>query len=218
MEQKLQIKFVHRKGNFFDHFFHSSIVQSKVFEFGVQIKNTGNHPLTGATISNIVLRSAEGQNILHKVDDSFHLDTLNPHEEKTLWIRKIGTHAHGLFFISLQIKSDIATDTISTFQVDPFTKMIETCKTNEWLDFFFVRNINEHEQSIANNILLYFAILSTFSGLCALYYTYIQAVPVIISEKNNYQAAQEYCKSNSDASWPKLGSGVVPCKEISGAE
>lgn len=160
MEHDIEIEFISSRHKFLRKYSRNELIQTVPFEIGFLFRNRGSIPLQGATISSIRWHSASGQQILSTIDKSFHLDTLNPGDEKRIWVEKTGTYVYGLCNINLTITSDNVGDTIKTFQVNPFTKEISFCQTNSWTDFFYVKNKDEHEQSITNRYLFVFAVFT----------------------------------------------------------
>ncbi len=196
------IKFSYRNTGYFSRFAKSELVQTKSFEFGFILKNIGDSPIKGATIKNIRYVSASGQNIGASVEKSFHFDTLNPGEEKNIWVEKVGTYMYGLCNVTLSLDPDTTGDVVKTYQEDPFTKIISSVAgSNHWIDFFFIRSKNEYEQSHSNSITFFLGVMSVISSVIAAYlafqqtnFTEIQSRPDRILQAQATQAAVEKCK------------------------
>ncbi len=217
MEHKLQIEFIHSKNRLLPKFLrrYSQIIQTKPFDIGLRLKNTGNVPIQGITIKNIQWRSADGKDMLSWVDNSFHFDTLNPREEKEIWADKMGTYVHGLCTISLLVISDNPEDTIQTYQIDPFTKRPSPCRDkNNWVDFFFIRSKSEYEQTLTNRLLVIYTAIGLGIAMATLYYIKIQTEPIFNTKEKNQADAQEYCRSNPTGKWPKASGGYFTCDEV----
>lgn len=205
MEHQIEIEFIHRRGNILDLIRKNQLVQTRPFEIGLMFRNRGSAPLLGATVSAIRWSSSSGQQIFATINKSFHLDTLNPGEERKIWIEKVGTYVYDLCNISLDIKPDNTNDKIKTFQVDSFTKKIDVCDTNHWIDFFFIRSKNEYEQSKANYLIIIFAFLSLLASFTTLRlssqqtnYAEIQSRPERIFQAQSVQKTIDICKQNPE--------------------
>jgi hypothetical protein len=204
MEHQIEIQFIHRRKRIFNFYWGEELIQTIPFEIGFLFKNRGSTPIQGATIDTIRWSSSSGQKIFSSINKSFHLDTLNPGEERKMWTgEKVGTYAHDLCHIDLNIKSDSADDSIKTFQVDPFTKQVDSCQTNSWVDFFFIRSKNEYEQSISNSVvvvltcmLIVFSFLTLRLSQQQTDYIAVQSLPDRIQQAQSVQRAVELCKSN----------------------
>lgn len=207
MEQKLQIEFIHQDKNIFNRLRKSELIQTKPFKIGFLMKNIGAQPIQGLIIKNISWASASGQNIFATSEKSFHIETLNPNEEKKFWVDKTGTYMHGLCHIKLDVISDNGIDKIKTFQKDHFTGTISSLPTiNQWIDFFFIRSKSEYEQSRTNNFNIFFSIILVIMTLFTIKltqqqtkYAQIQSIPEQINQAREKKSAIKFCKQNPEA-------------------
>lgn len=158
-----------------------SIIQTKPFELNLRITNIGDEPIRGFTIKNIQFRSAGGQNIIHSVDKSFHINTLNPDASTEIRADKFGTYMHGLAQIDIDLVPDDASNTIETYQKDPFTKGVAKYKfSNKWLDFLYVLSKTEDTQNSTNSLLVFLTYLMVIVIIANLYlFIKFQVLPEI---------------------------------------
>lgn len=194
MEHKLQIEFIHStKGKIF--FGKKNIVQTKVFKFGVKIKNIGKNPSSSATIKNIVIKSADGKDISETITKTFHVDTINPGKEVEIWVEEMGTYMHGLANIQLIIQPD-NNDTIKTFQKNPFTKEVEEDRINAWINFFYIYSKNENSQSVNNTLLIWLTSFMAITMILNLYFVYqSQVLPIIHERERSIKKIDDFCNS-----------------------
>ncbi len=224
MEHEIEIEFIYRKRKLLN-FWKGDLIQTKPFEIGFLLRNRGNTPLLGATLSGIRWSSAAGQQMFSSIDKSFHIDSLNPGEERKIWIEKAGTYVYGLCHIDLNISSDTVGQTIKTYQVNPFTKEVTFFGTNVWSDFFFIRNINEYQQGITNSFLFYFSVITVVLSIqtwkltqLQTYYSEVQSRAERIHQAQAESNAIELCKQNpdlNDSGLSNLQSGAsVSCAQV----
>ncbi|MBY0294258.1 hypothetical protein K2Q08_02920 [Patescibacteria group bacterium] len=214
MEHKLQIQFLSQEKNRFALFRSDDIVQAKPFHIGFRFKNIGNTPIIGATVSNIKWKSSNGQNISGWVEKSFHLDTINPGDIKTIWVEKVGTYMHGLGDVSFNIQPDNQEDTVRTYQADPFTNIVSPYGVNNWMDFFYIRSKSEYEQSIANVIMLYFAALTCMLTIATFYLFFqYQIRPAIIQHVAADRRALNICKEDINAGVQLEDGSMTTCEK-----
>lgn len=228
MEHNLEIETIVRRDNFLDYVFYFSRytpIQNKKFKIGVSFRNIGSAPISGATISNVLWGSAAGQNLRSIVNKSFQLRALNPKEEQIIWIGSFGTHVYGLCNITLDIAADDK-NPVKTYQVSQFTKESDYSKTNSWIDFFYIRNKTEYEQSFSNTLVTVLAALSILLSVQTLKvtikqteYAEIQARSEKLYQDVSLARAREFCKSDPDNPISGVyrvdGSGAIAtCPEV----
>jgi len=193
-----------------------NLIQKKRFYVSLKIKNLGNDPTNGFTIKNIIVASAHGQDMCHKVKNSYHVDSLNPGQTKLLMVEKMGTFMHGLVNISAKVLPDENTDKIKTFQRDSFTHSVdEFDEENEWLDYFFIKSKTEDLQDHNHTLLVFLSIAMVIIMGLNLYYFYeYQIKPQIIKQNRNNNAALQYCQNNLDGQWPKTDGSFLSCVDV----
>lgn len=193
-----------------------SIIQTKTFELGFRFTNIGDEPIKGFTIKNIQFRSAEGQNIIHGIDKSFHIDTLNPGVSTEISVDKFGTYMYGLAQVNSEFVADDPSSTIETYQKDPFTGQISKYKIpNQWLDFLYVTSNSEDIQNSNNSLLVALTYLITIIVVANFYLFYkYQVLPKIAEQSKIKFEATNYCKNNPDGEWPNAYGGTLKCSEV----
>ena len=206
MEHKLQIQFITQKNVLLRELFTQEspkVIQAKSFEIGFLIKNIGSAPIKGFSIKNIIWKAeANSQRIIEDFFREFHIDTINPDEEKRIWVGKSGTFSHGLHTIGLTIVPDTQSDRINTFQLNYFTKeCIATDSVNKWLDYFYIYTKNEDEQSKSNKLLLWLTIILVITTTIQFFISYrYQIQPEIYKMEADNLQAKNVCLSNSNDS------------------
>ncbi|MBV9159613.1 MAG: hypothetical protein JO019_03400 [Candidatus Kaiserbacteria bacterium] len=225
MEHHIEVEFIHRRGNPLDYLIEADLVQTKPFLIGFVFRNRGNTSLIGARITNIVWRSASGQQIFSTINKEFHLEELNLGEQKKIWIEKVGTYVHGLCYISMNVLSDDAQDTIKTYQINPFTRKIDDCEINNWHDFFFIRSKNEYEQSFANLSMIFFAGMSVVFAVLTYRLSVVQTIYTEeasrsdrIQQEQAVQSAVKACKHDptmqDSGLYDSRNGSPVSCKAV----
>jgi hypothetical protein len=221
MEHKLQIEFIcftKRKLPLIDKISLTRkklLIQTRPFKFGFKIKNIGDTPLGGATLQKIRLLSASGQNITETVDGTFHIDTINPKEEREIWIGEMGTYMHGLSSVHMQTVPDNHGDTIKTFQKNQFTGQVtEYNIINSWLDFFYIYSETEYNQDRANGLLIMTALFTTIVMLINFYYVFkFQIYPEIYAQRKADYEAKQSCQNNPQGDVLLKTGGWIKCSE-----
>lgn len=131
---------------------HGYAIQTQKFRFLLQITNLSEQPSPAFTISSIILKSAEGQDINDNFNGkSFFVDILNPSQEKIIYVGDSGQFMYGLVNVSAAIQPREQNILIDFYQKNPFTK--ETSKIprqNNWTDFFYIKSSNESSQEKTN--------------------------------------------------------------------
>lgn len=192
------------------------IIQAVPFKLGFKITNITKEPIRGFILKNILFKSAEGQDIEHRINKSFHIDTLNPSAKTEIWVDRFGTYMHGLAQIWMDVVPDSATDTIKTYQKDLFTEEVtESGSLNHWLDFLYVMSSMENIQNRNNSLMLFFTTLMTLIIIFNFYFFYkFQISPIINEQKKNEYEAIIHCEDNPDGVWSKAAGGEFKCSEV----
>lgn len=207
MENRLLIEFVYADKGILSRLFGKELIQTKPFRIGFFIKNIGDQPIQKFTLKNIRWSSSDGQDIFAWTDKSFDIDTLNPNQEKMIWVEdKTGTYMYGLCNISINIIPNNQNEEIITFQRDHFSGEISrSLSKNHWIDFFFIRSKNEYEQSMTNKfniflscIFLVFAYFTYNLTKVQTKYTEIQSIPEQINQARALKNARELCSKNPE--------------------
>lgn len=154
---------------------HGDAIQAEAFSFALKIINTQRVPSNEFNIFQIVMRSAEGQNIVEDFDKKkFFVEKLNPEESKIIELGKCGSYMYGIVSVHARIES-INKSSFDVLQKNPFTEEIIVIGKNKWVDFFRIRNSNEYRQERITNWIMY---LTIAIGLLAL----IQCMSIIFIE------------------------------------
>jgi len=149
-------------------------VQAKKFSFDIKVTNNSIKPSPEFDIIEITLSNSQGQDFSDDFGNrSFFIEKLNPGENKIIKIGKNGQFTYGLVNIEIKAKAKDSTVDIIFLQKSPFTG--ETCKCegkNRWIDFFYIKSLNEYEQERTNIIMI---ILTFIIAIL----TIMLAVPII---------------------------------------
>ena len=219
MSTQLQIEIYHSEKK--DYF-----IQTKPFELGIKITNIDKAPFKGGTISSIVLRSAQGQQIIEPIEKEFHVKTINPDQTEVLMFGRVGTYMSGLAYMEFTIVPEVSGQEVQTFQKNTFTKQVMPVAKNSWHDFIYIRSIDEHTRDRTNTYLYHITILMALVTVAQLYLTWqqtkyaeIQSIPEIVNQAIIKQNAKEFCAANPSAENSGLyyldGSGTeAPCSYV----
>lgn len=196
MESKIQIEFItNTKGN--------KIIQTIPFEVGLKITNIDNKPFPGATISSIWIKSASGQNIGEKIDKEFSVPSINPNQSVVVNLGKTGTYMFGLAQIQINLLSAEKDKAIATYQRNQFTGEIQRYQINSWIDFFYIRSIDEYTRDNTNNVLGRITIVMAVMTVAQVYlawgqfqYAKIESIPAQINQARAKEKVREFCKEN----------------------
>ena len=130
---------------------HGFAMHGKKFNYGLMIKNIGDTPSVEFMIGDITLESAQGQNIIGTETKQFYTSRLNPREEKHFDVGEHSSFMHGLVRISAKISPIEKERRVACFQRSPSTNTHLFVKTNDWVDFFYIKSPQEIAQEIANS-------------------------------------------------------------------
>ena len=134
---------------------HGFAVQTKNFSFDLKVTNNLKIPSPEFVISNLVLSSAENQDINETFhQEKFHIKKLNPKENKTIRIGKGASWMYGLVNIRMVIRLQYPKSILDFLQKNPFTKDIYDIGKNNWTDFFYIKSINETKRGRATIAML----------------------------------------------------------------
>jgi hypothetical protein len=184
------------------------ITQAKLFELGFKITNTNGWPTGSFILKNIRIRSSEGKDMLHTIDNSFQVNTLNPEATTEIWVDKFGTYLNGLAQVSFEITSDREGDIFETFQKDKFTKSISLIgKNNTWHDFFYVQSSSEYAQNRASSAMLWLSLFVAILSIISLdisikqaKYNELATRSARIEQAKSIRQANENCKTAPSSS------------------
>ncbi len=155
---------------------HGFAIQAKSFSFSLKIKNCSDSPSPAFTIESISIHSAQGQNIGDNFGGkSFIVERLNPGEEKILPIGKNGQFMYGLVDVKARMTVQDSSN-LNFQQKNPFTKEICDIGVNTWIDFFYVKSSNEHQQDISTKWIILLTWATTILSL-------IQVASIIFLKK-----------------------------------
>lgn len=130
---------------------HGTAVQAKSFHFGLRISNKSNSPSDSFTISRIIMQSAQGQDIHDDFDKrSFLVDSINPGEERVIDVGRNGQFMYGLTSVTVTINPSVLGKPIMFLQKNPFTESLTEIGQNRWVDFLYIKGVNEDLQEKTN--------------------------------------------------------------------
>lgn len=144
---------------------HGNAIQAKTFFFALKITNLYETPSNEFNIDRVIMRSAEGQDILEDFKKSFFIEKLNPNESKIIEIGKYGSYMHGIICVEVFARSTINTVTFDLLQKNPFTRDIVIIGQNHWIDFLYIKNSNEYKQEKATTWMIRLTIAIAFFTL-----------------------------------------------------
>lgn len=144
---------------------HGEAIQAKVFSFALKITNQQKGPSHEFNISNITIKSAEGQDIIERFNKSFFIEKLNPEESKTIVIGKYGSPMYGLVNIDVTTTPTDEAVILNLLQKNKYTMDASEIGKNKWTDFLYIRNSNENKQERTTNMMLLLAFIVAFFTL-----------------------------------------------------
>ncbi len=142
----------------------TTLVQGDSFKLGLKIVNTGQSPISNFNVKDIKIKSAVDQDVLHVFNHEYAAGTLNPNDEKILWISDFGTDMYGLASISLNIVPS-NDQIIEASQINRFNSLELKHFTNHWMDFFYIKSSHEFVQEKTNTYLLWLAFATALVAL-----------------------------------------------------
>jgi hypothetical protein len=170
MQHELEIEFVfgNQKNRFFK--FPNHLVQSHPVRFGLQIKNIDTKPNCPGKISNLSIKSSEGNTVVHTADEVFALPVINPGDKITLWWpEKLNALIKGVAWVDCNIIPDMPNVEFKTFQFDRLTGVrSKGSRQNAWGNALIIRGDLEEQQSITNLLILILTILVFLDGVWGL--------------------------------------------------
>lgn len=148
---------------------HGIAVQAKTFQFSLKITNHSNSPSEAFTITQVVIGSAQGQNINDGFGNkSFSVGVINPEQSVIINVGKNGQFMFGLIMINVDIVPNNAQRPITCLQKNPFTGNIcevSQIGTNRWVDFFYIKSSSEDLQEETNRWLVILSWVIAISAL-----------------------------------------------------
>lgn len=216
MKNKIQIEFIQN----------NKVIQTKPFKLVIRVENIDNVPFSGATIKDIQIRSANNQQIIEPIEKEFHIGEINPGQNITIEMGRVGTYMHGLANIKFVLVPDKIGTEIITYQKNNFTGELFSGGINDWTDFFYIRTIDEYTRDKTNNILLIITVIMAVMAAVQIYlakkqidYAMIQSIPEQINQAKAKQDALTFCKENPESLNSGLykmdGSGAIAsCGEV----
>ncbi len=171
---QLQIEFIHSSKCLWPWRARRFLLQDRPFHAGILITNIGDSIVPpGVSAQNIIIKSADGKDLMETADEIFDISGLAPKKEKVFWLsRKICLSIWGLATINLRINAPAGT-TFNLHQKDGANNWSDLTKgtsSGAWLNFFYVRSRSENTQTIFNSLLFFIAIISIIATIWSSYY------------------------------------------------
>lgn len=185
MNNKLQIEFLQN----------NKVVQTKPFKIDIKITNIDNQPFLGATIKNIQIQSSDNQSLVEPIEKDFHINEINPSQSIIIEMGMVGTYMYGLAHIRFNLIPDKSEISIITKQKNKFTGELSNGGTNSWIDFFYIKTLDEHTRDKTNNLLLIITIIMAVMTVVQIYFTKKQ---VDYAKVQNHQQINEFTNQSEE--------------------
>ena len=153
---------------------HGYAIQAKKFSLELKITNIDSSPSEAFDISSVVLKSAEGQDIIENFQGrKFYVEKINPGESKVISIGNNGQFMYGLVSIKIAIKLEDTTKEILAVQKNPFTnEYTDMLSPNMWVDFLYIKSAAQSSQEKSNKWLMRLTWVTAI-------FAFIQILPVL---------------------------------------
>ncbi|MCK4905281.1 hypothetical protein KAS42_03450 [bacterium] len=146
-------------------------MQSQSFKFGLKIKNIDKKNTPKGKIKRMLLRSAEGCEIYHPIDEEFSFPELNPGQEIILWWpNPLTIILKGQAWVGCTVEPENRETTkFITYQFDGnCNKESPYARPNEWGFGIFIRGELEQQQATTNFLIFLLTLLVFLDGVWGL--------------------------------------------------
>lgn len=138
---------------------HGVAIQRKKFSFGLKVTNESNNPSPEFIINNIKFYSDKNQDMVSDFRKEFNVGILNPNESKNIEIEEDGQIIHGLVRIEASIHAKEQGTIIDIVQKNQITKNASDSFPNRFVDFFYIRSLNEVKQEKSTRWMIWLTII-----------------------------------------------------------
>lgn len=142
------------------------LIQNEPFEYGLKVKNIGDEPFSGATITSFVIESTVVAQPASKV---VKIKALNPNESYELFFDKYTLWHEGSISTSCTLTPDKNNEEICTYQHHRDHDIDEPyAKKNEWWHDYYCQSQQQLLQTRTNNLILLLTTITVIEAIFGL--------------------------------------------------